>query len=556
MTIVLVDDDAFNLDLLEAVLEPLGLPLVRYEDPLAALAALPSVRPVLIITDHLMPNLQGVDLIAHVRSTAAVADVPVLMLTGADELAVRVAAFDVGATDFATRPIDPTELLARARALSRLGAAQAEMKRQAVLLAGEVRVATATLAVQQEQQDRLSQQLRAAEHFEGIAELASGIAHDINNLLTVISGGIEGIAALHPHDGGVAEEIRAIQEAVDRGAMLTRQVLAYSRRQALRPVVFDAAREIEQNRLMLVHVAGSAGTLTLDLPDQSVPIAADRTQFLTGLINLVANARDASPRDPRIVVRVAPGPAGPAPMVLIEVIDNGLGMTSAVAARAADPFFTTKPRGEGTGLGLSMVHGFVHQSGGTLHLTSTPGAGTTVQMLFPRATSPLTMEPAVPAPSAPPDLIAPRVLVVDDDEAVRRALVRVLALNGMTADSASGAVAAMQRLREQRFDVVLSDVLMPGDLDGLDLARWARQRGMPVLLLSGFVGGELPKDLVDDSGVRFLRKPTNSAIMVRNIQDLAFESGADDNAAAGPPDAPVNSFIDVPQTAPADHASS
>ena len=537
MTIVLVDDDPFNLDLLEAVLEPLAVPLVRFEDPCAALAAMQSLRPVLIITDHLMPRLQGVELIARLRATPAVADVPVLMLTGADELAVRVAAFDVGATDFATRPIDPTELLARARALSRLGAAQAEMKRQAVLLAGEVRVATATLAVQQEQQDRLSQQLRAAEHFEGIAELASGIAHDINNLLTVISGGAESIAARHPDDVTVAEETRAILEAVERGATLTRQVLAYSRRQALRPVVFDAAREIEQNRLMLVHVAGSGATLTLDLPADLATIAADRTQFLTGLINLVANARDACPRDAQIVVRVSTlprmpgGTEVPGPVVRIEVADNGSGMTSAVAARATDPFFTTKPRGEGTGLGLSMVHGFVHQSGGTLRLSSTPGAGTTVQMLFPLATAPLTAEAGPRAVAAPQGLIAPRVLVVDDDEAVRRALARILALSGMSVETATGVVPAMQMLRDQRFDAVLSDVLMPGDLDGLDLARWTRQRGVPVLLLSGFVGGELPKDLVEDAGVRFLRKPAESGLLVRDLQDLVFAQNVGDVAA-------------------------
>ena len=133
--------------------------------------------------------------------------------------------------------------------------------------------------------------------------------------------------------------------------------------------------------------------------------------------------------------------------------------------------------------------------------------------------------------AAPQGLIAPRVLVVDDDEAVRRALARILALSGMSVETTTGVVPAMQMLRDQRFDAVLSDVLMPGDLDGLDLARWTRQRGVPVLLLSGFVGGELPKDLVEDAGVRFLRKPAESGLLVRDLQDLVFAQNVGDVAA-------------------------
>ena len=542
MTIVVVDDDRFNLDLLEAVLEPLGEKVARFEDPLAALAAVQTLRPTLVITDHLMPGIQGIELVARLRANPPVADTPVLMLTGADELAVRVAAFDVGVTDFATRPIDPTELLARARALCRLGAAQAEMKRQANLLAGEVREATATLAVTQREHERLNAQLRAAEHFEGIAELASGMAHDINNLLTVVSGAAEAIAALYPEDAAVAEETRAMLEAVDRGAALTRQVLAYSRRQALRPSVFDAAREVEGNRLMLVHAAGTAASLALDLTREAAPVWADQTQFLTALINLIANARDASRRDPRITVRVAVAPRPPdeggggageaAPMVLVEVADNGSGMTSEVASRAFDPFFTTKPRGEGTGLGLSMVHGFVHQSGGTLRLLTTRGVGTRVRLYFPLATSIAAAEASGAQAAAPGRSAAPRVLVVDDDEAVRRTLGRMLELRGLIVETAADAAVAMQRLAEDRFDAVLSDVLMPGDRNGLDLARWARGRGLPVLLLSGFVGGQLPQDLLDDPGVRLQRKPVDSALLANELRELV-QLG--DRAALSPP---------------------
>jgi signal transduction histidine kinase len=525
VTIVVVDDDSFNLSLLSAILETLGEPIALFDDPRAALENIERLRPVLVITDHLMPHIQGVELIARIRANPAVADVPVLMLTGADELAIRVAAFEVGVTDFASRPIDPTELQARARALSRLGAAQMEMKRQAALLAGQVEVATATLAVQQEEQVRLSQKLRAAEHFEGIAELASGIAHDINNLLTVISGGTESILAAHPADATVLAESHAIMEAVARGSSLTRQVLAYSRRQALRPAAFDAGQEIERNRLMLAHVAGHSANVSLQVPPRRTPIFADRTQFLTGLINLVANARDACSRDARIVVRVTVIADGQVagmegPVIGIEVEDNGTGMTSDVAARAFDPFFTTKPRGEGTGLGLSMVHGFVHQSGGTLGLVTTPGVGTRVQMFFPQAAPAAAAAAERPSPAMTNGVVSPSVLVVDDDEAVRRTLARLLQLRGMTVETVGGALAAMQRMSERSFDALLSDVLMPGDFDGLDLARWARLRRLPVLLLSGFVGGELPQDLLDDPRVRLLRKPVDSATLAREVQEL------------------------------------
>jgi CheY-like chemotaxis protein len=300
--------------------------------------------------------------------------------------------------------------------------------------------------------------------------------------------------------------------------------------------VFDAAREIERNRLMLIRAAGSAATLTLDLTEAATPVWVDQTQFLTALINLIANARDAGGRDPRITIRVTAVPrppdegptAGPTPAVLVEVTDHGSGMTSEVASRAFDPFFTTKPRGEGTGLGLSMVHGFVHQSGGTLRLLSTRGVGTRVRLFFPLATSIAAVEAAEPAPVSPPrHSPTPRVLVVDDDDAVRRMLARLLELRGLLVDTAPDAMAAIQRLRDQRFDAVLSDVLMPGDLDGLDVARRARQIGLPVLLVSGFVGGELPRDLLADPLVRLLRKPVDSAVLASELRDLvrAGEAG-------------------------------
>jgi CheY-like chemotaxis protein len=167
-----------------------------------------------------------------------------------------------------------------------------------------------------------------------------------------------------------------------------------------------------------------------------------------------------------------------------------------------------------------MVHGFVHQSGGTLRLLTTPGSGTRVQLYFPRALTSAPNATVAPAPEPDHAPVAPHVLVVDDDEAVRRMLTRVLELRGMAVESAPDALTAMQRLREQPFDAVLSDVLMPGGLDGLDLARWARQRNLPVLLLSGFVGGELPQDLLDDPGVRFLRKPVDSTVLAKDLHDL------------------------------------
>ena len=526
MTIVVVDDDRFNLDLISAVLEPLGRQLVSCDDPLSALRTIEQLRPVLVITDHLMPGMLGVELISRVRQMPMTGDVPVLMLTAADEPATRIAAFDVGATDFAARPIDPTELFARARALSSLGAAQIELKRHTIKLEGEVQAATASLAVQQVEQQLLHRQLRATEHFEGIAELASGIAHDINNLLTVISGSAESINALFPVNPDLLAETQAILGAVDRGAALTRQVLAYSRRQALHPIVFDAGEEIGRNRLMLTHAAGHAARLSLTLPARPAPIYADRTQFLTGLINLVANARDACGREPRIGIRVAVTDASEeppfegAPVVAVEVTDNGSGMSDDVAVRAFDPFFTTKPRGEGTGLGLSMVHGFVHQSGGTVRLFSKLGVGTQVRMLFPVTDEPTAGETAEHTRPAQDAAAKPRVLVVDDDEAVRRTLARLLELRGMHVRSAGNADAAVRILGEHVFDALLSDVLMPGSMDGFELARWARDRHLPVLLLSGFVGGELPRDLLGDPCVRLLRKPVESATLAHEMQML------------------------------------
>jgi CheY-like chemotaxis protein len=525
MPIIIVDDDRFNLLLIAGVLETLGHPLFTFDNARQAMEETFSAAPALVVTDYIMPGMDGLDFVRALRGQPNWGEVPVLMITEADEKSVRIGAYEVGVTDFATKPIDPIELLARARALLHLGTAQAELRRHARRLAGEVETATASLAVQERERARLQQQLVAIERFKGVAQLASGIAHDFNNLLTVIAAGAESIEVEAPENAQIETEIRSILGAVTRGAELTQQMLAYSRQQVLKPIVFDATAEIRRNALMLERAAGEKARLELDLHDGALPLRADRTQFLTALINLVANARDACLRDARIVVRTSPEESdSPAhPVVLVEVEDNGSGMTDDVAAQVFEPFFSTKPRGQGTGLGLSMVHGFVHQSGGSIRLRTAPGEGSRLSLIFPlhqgAAPDEGPQEEFLAAPTPSGEL---RVLIVDDNEALREGLTRALQVRGFIVRAATDADAALGVLESARFDALLTDVVMAGSLDGLELARRVRQRDavMPIVLITGFAGTDIPADLLEDPMVRVLRKPFQTALVSVALQEL------------------------------------
>jgi PAS domain S-box-containing protein len=372
--------------------------------------------------------------------------------------------------------------------------------------------------------NRAEAALRQALKLEALGGLTSGVAHDFNNLLTVILGSLQMLSKrLPPDDARAARLVDAALEGARRGAALTSRLLAFSRQQELSPQPLDPAGLLIALRPMLAHLLGPTIRIEEALPPDLWTLRADRNQLELALLNLAANARDAMPNGGtlRIAARNVAVPASaaspfiglhaqpvpPGDHVALSLTDTGAGMTEAVLARAADPFFTTKGPAKGTGLGLSMVHGFAQQSGGAMLLASRPGAGTTVELFLPRTTETVTEASSAGGPTATePAARGLRILLVDDDPLVLAGTCGMLEELGHTcALAATSAEEALEALRRgEPFDLLLTDHVMPG-MSGVQLATQARalRAELPILLASGFA------ELHEVQGLEWprLRKP-------------------------------------------------
>ena len=352
-------------------------------------------------------------------------------------------------------------------------------------------------------QRELEVQLRQSQRLEALGRLAGGIAHDFNNMLAAISGFSDLAAAELPDDGQVKRDIREIQNASARAAALVRQLLAFSRQQALVPRVVDVNEIATRIEGMLRRLVGDGVSLVTALATDIGRVFADPSQLEQILINLVVNARDAMPDGGLVTIETADAyvgagfgdqaaPMKPGRYVLVTVTDNGVGMDAQTAAQIFDPFFTTKELGRGTGLGLSTVYGIVQQSGGYIWTNSAPGAGSSFQVYLP--TTDAEAEPVAPSaadPVAATVMSAPAqtVLVVDDEAMIRVVIRRVLEKQGYRVLEAKGGVDALWiSAQESRpIDLLLTDVMMPG-MDGRELARryLAERPATRVLFMSGY----------------------------------------------------------------------
>jgi len=337
----------------------------------------------------------------------------------------------------------------------------------------------------------LEEQLSHARKMEAVGQLTGGVAHDFNNLLTVVLGNIELIKRRTGEQHELARQIEAVRLAAEKGGALTRQLLAFSRRQRLNPLTVDLNGLIADFAPLLRQAVGEAVSIDLNLATEPLPAHLDPAQFESALLNLAVNARDAM--EGGGVLSIATRTVdGDAPRILVTVRDTGQGMDADVASRIFEPFFTTKEIGKGSGLGLSQVYGFVRQSGGEVSVSSSPGQGAIFEISLPRSLS-------APGPRGvggePGEAVggSERVLVVEDDPAVLAMAVETLEGLGYQVTTADTAAAALKRLKGRKtFDLLFSDVVMPGGVNGVQLAHLALQErpGLKVLLTSGYVGDE------------------------------------------------------------------
>ena len=383
---------------------------------------------------------------------------------------------------------------------------------------------------------KLREALARSQRLQAVGELTGGIAHDFNNLLTVIQGNAELLGDMYSdHDTEAAELAAMIDSAARRGAELTQRLLAFAGRQALEPSAVDINRLVEEMRGLLQRTLGEHVEVKFKLGDELWPALVDPAQLETALLNLVVNARDAMPEGGGLMLETANvaldadfaetrHEVTPGDFVLVAVSDTGTGMAPEVLERAFEPFFTTKPKDRGTGLGLSMVYGFVKQSSGHVAVYSEPGEGTTVRLYLPRAGA------AEEVAEKPEIASMPRgeasVLLVEDDDLVRRYTHDQLAALGYRVQSAADGFEAKTILEgDAPFDLLLTDIVMPGGMSGRDLAEIAVELRpeLKVLYMSGYTENAIVHHGRLDPGVSLLSKPFRRADLARKVHEVLMD---------------------------------
>jgi signal transduction histidine kinase len=522
VNILLVDDQPAKLLSYEVVLQDLGETLIKAHSGREALEQLLRNEIAVILVDVCMPEQDGFELVSMIREhpryqNTAIIFVSAVMMAEPD----RLRGYAAGAVDYVSVPIVPEVLRAKVRVFADLYRKTRELELLNADLENRVRQRTEELEtsasqlrqLNEELEQRIDQrtrereealaQLFEAQKLDTIGHLTGGVAHDFNNLLMAVLGSLNLLKKRLPADEKSERLVSNAIQAAERGAALTQRLLAFARRQELKPQAVEFPNLFENIQDLLSKAIGPGVDIRRDIPADLPLLLIDGNQLELALLNLFVNARDAMVGGGTITVSaeesgvMRPGNLAVGRYVRISVSDTGTGMDEATASRAAEPFFTTKGIGKGTGLGLSMVHGLAAQSGGNLELSSAMGEGTTVSLWLPIAepdstavsSSETTSHDAVTMSSD-----GLRVLVVDDDLLVSMGTSAMLEDLGHSAIEASSAAEAIELLGSgTEFDLVITDHAMPG-MTGAELARliFSNYPTLPVILASGYA--ELPND--------------------------------------------------------------
>lgn len=510
-TVLLVDDDMVVLTIARAVLEQASFSVECASDGAQAWDKFQRLSPHLVITDLMMPKMDGFELCAAIRGSSMGQNTPVLVATGLEDVASIEHAYSKGATDFITKPINW------------------DVFRHRVLFVWR---AHQTLDKLRSSEEKLAQ----AGKMQAVGRLAGGVAHDFNNLLTVILGCSQLIQESLPEDAPEVNDLRQIIEAGHRAHGLTRQLLAFSRQQMLVPHPLDLNEVVSNTQKMLLRLLGEDICVHFDPGTPLALVNADSGQIAQILLNLAVNSRDAMPTGGTLQISTANtrldlasaerfvDTAGfvPGVFAMLSVTDTGVGMTAEVKKQLFDPFFTTKEVGQGTGLGLSMVYGILKQHGGFVAVRSAPGHGTTFELYFPAFVGELEHAQASDGTC---DLVggSERILYVEDDDAVRMVggrMIRSLGYDVQDVDSAQAALDAVEA-DGSTIHLLLTDVVMP-EMGGIELAREviARRPDIKVLFVSGYPGGRatyLGENLATES---LLPKPFEKIALAEKLRRI------------------------------------
>jgi signal transduction histidine kinase len=524
VNILLVDDQPAKLVSYAAILDELGENILTAGSAKEALEHLLRNNVAVMLVDVRMPEVDGFELAAMVRDhprfeTTAIIFVSAVALSDID----RIKGYQQGAVDYVPVPVVPELLRAKVRIFAelyrktkQLRQLNAELERRVEERTAELARANADLERRVEERTREREMAMAQVHemqkLESLGQLTGGVAHDFNNVLMAILGNLD-LLKVMPNEGTARRLIDGAIRAAERGATLTKRMLAFARRQELRPESVDVPRLINGMGEMLRRSLGPAIDISMVFDDGLSLVRVDPNQLELAVLNLALNARDAMPQGGRLTLAARherveaanPHGLGVGDYVCVIVTDNGSGMDEATLQRAAEPFFTTKGVGKGTGLGLSTVYGLAAQSGGVARLSSRLGIGTAVELWLPVAAG-AEAHPSRPAAAAVSGPVRScRVLLVDDDIDVTTATMAMLEQLGHRVQAASSAAGALEILdANPAIELVITDHAMPG-MNGIELAMRIREShpALPVILATGFA--DLPSG--DDRGLPRLDKP-------------------------------------------------
>jgi signal transduction histidine kinase len=536
INILLVDDQPSKLLSYEVILQELGETLIKANSAREALEQILKNDIAVILIDVIMPDLDGFELAGMIRGhprfqSTAIIFVSAVAMTDPD----RLKGYELGAVDYVPVPVVPDLLRAKVRVFAdlyrktrQLEGLNAELERRVAERTIELAQANAELEQRVEERTREREAALAQVHemqkLESLGQLTGGLAHDFNNLLMAILGNLDLLTQKLPSDSAVKRLVDGAIRSAERGAALTKRLLAFARRQELRPEAVDAPRLIKGMAEMLQRSLGPAIEINMEFAPGLVMLRVDPNQLELALLNLALNGRDAMPQGGRLTiaarretVEMGRQDLRPGDYVCIAVTDTGIGMDEATLKRAAEPFFTTKGVGKGTGLGLSMVHGLAAQSEGAARITSRVGIGTTVELWLPVADDEESARRQAAASAIGPTRLC-SILIVDDDPMVAATTAAMLEDLGHSVLVVSSGPLALNVVRsDAHIDLIVTDYAMPG-MTGAELAKHIRQTrpDLPIILATGYA--DLPN--ADDPGLPRLAKPYRREEMARMLAAL------------------------------------
>jgi signal transduction histidine kinase/ActR/RegA family two-component response regulator len=539
VNILLVDDQQAKLLSHEAILAGIGENLLKASSASQAFECLLKNEIALVLIDVCMPDLDGFELAGMIREhprfqATAIIFVSAIMMTYPDQLR----GYQLGGVDYVPVPVVPELLRAKVKVFVDLYRKTRQLERFNAEL--EQRVAERTSELQRfneqlelrirertHERETALAQLFEAQKMDTIGQLTGGVAHDFNNLLMAVLGSLSLLEKRLPADERSHRLLQNAVQGAQRGAALTQRLLAFSRRQELKPEAVDVPQLVTGMKELLERALGHGVELQTKFPSTLPPALVDANQLELALLNAALNARDAMPAGGTLTISAAKitqtvngadSILAAGDYVRIAIADNGVGMDEVTLAKATEPFFTTKGPGKGTGLGLSMVHGLAAQSGGLLRIISQPNVGTTLELWLPMTnTSALSLASDAPALGTAPQVGPCRVLLVDDDTLVMTGTSAMIEDMGHTSIEAySGAEALAKLASGIEVDVVITDHAMPA-MSGLELARHIQEKysEIPVILATGYA--ELPVDPVS-LGIQRLAKPCTQYDIALAIQ--------------------------------------